>query len=75
MARLKVAATLLSQSLFRGADKCPVICGASWDGVAECVVLDIFGAGVPEVENVSAVFTQRTPLTVEFQPIPETTET
>lgn len=69
MAKLKVSATLLSQALFRGADKCPVICGASWDNDRECVVLDIAGDGIPDVDAVTAIFHQRTPLTVTFEPI------
>jgi len=68
MAKLNVSATLVSQALFRGCDKQPVICGASWDADWECVVLDIAGDGVPDVDRVVAIFHKRAPITVEFKP-------
>jgi hypothetical protein len=64
-----VSSVLIAQALFRDADKCPVVCGASWDDAQECAVLNIVGDGVPEVDEVSAQFTQRTPLSVTFHPV------
>jgi hypothetical protein len=65
---LRVAPELLAEILFKDCDKHPRIVSADWNVCEKCVLLQLDGDGIPEdAKFVTAEFTERTRMTVEFQ--------
>jgi hypothetical protein len=74
MAKLKVSAEFLANVLFGQTDKRSAIAitGAAHDldpNMGHVIILDVIGKDVPQCEKVEAIFSVRSPMTVEFKAV------